>query len=132
TPAPTRRSTDIPCTTQFTSPRNPPPTVTITAPPAGAGAEPAGGVTFAATATDAEDGNLTSAITWTSSRDGALGTGGTITTSVLSSGTHTITAAVTDSTGRTSTAQLTLRVNATPRLTITAPAPGTSPEPHAP
>src|SRR5207249_734594 len=111
---------------------NTPPVVTITAPPAGTSPEPLAGVTFTATATDAEDGNLTSAITWTSSRDGALGTGGTITTSVLSSGTHTITAAVTDSTGRTSTAPLTPRVPATPRLTITAPRPGTSPEPHAP
>src|SRR5205823_194119 len=108
------------------------PVVSITAPASGASYLPGPPVTFTATATDAEDGNLASAITWTSSRDGALGTGGTITTSGLSSGTHTITASVTDGTGRTSTAQMTIRVNATPRITITAPAPGTSPEPHAP
>src|SRR5205814_2343996 len=65
---------------------NTPPVVTITAPPAGTSPEPLAPVTFTATATDAEDGNLSSTVTWTSSRDGALGTGGTITTSALSSG----------------------------------------------
>src|SRR5204862_128357 len=117
---------------QVTIAVNAPPTVTISAPADHADFGHAVSITFRATASDPEDGTLTPPVTWTSSRDGALGTGGTITTSALSSGTHTITASVTDSVGRTSTAQMTLRVNATPRITITAPAPGTSPEPHAP
>src|SRR5207244_4052587 len=108
---------------------NTPPVVTITAPPAGTSPEPLAGVTFAATATDAEDGNLASAITWTSSRDGALGTGGTLTTSTLSTGTHTIRATVTDSNGKQASATLTVVVNTTPTVHILTPADGARLEP---
>jgi len=48
-------------------------------------------VRLEATATDTEDGELTGAIVWTSSLQGSLGTGGTVPTSGLRSGTHTIT-----------------------------------------
>ncbi len=119
-------------TTTITVNVNAVPTVTITAPASGSTYERGAAVTFSGTAADVEDGNLTSAISWTSSRDGALGTGGSITTSSLSSGSHTVTAAVTDSAGKTTTRSIAIGVNATPVLTITAPAAGTPLEPATP
>src|SRR5439155_108393 len=88
-------------------------------------------VTLSGTATDVEDGSLTANITWTSSRDGSLGTGSTITKSTLTSGTHTITAAATDSGGKTGRASITITVNNTPAVLITAPATGATFEPGA-
>src|SRR5207247_619744 len=98
------------------------PTVTITAPAAGSTFEHGAPITFTATATDFEDGNLTGSIVWTSDRDGALGTGGTITTSALSTGTHVLTAAATDRGGKTGHATVTITINTTPVVSITAPA----------
>src|SRR5206468_1757291 len=100
------------------------PTVAITAPATGASLEPGATATFTATATDVEDGNLASAVTWISSRDGVLGTGGSITTSTLSSGTHAIIASVTDSGGKSASVAISVVVNATPTVTITAPPSG--------
>src|SRR5205823_11748271 len=79
-----------------------------------------------ATATAPEDCHLAPAIAWTSSRDGSLGTGGTITTSALSSGTHVITASVADSGHSTASASVTITVNGGPVVSITAPASGAS------
>src|SRR5439155_4106847 len=76
------------------------------------------------TATDAEDGNLAARVSWISSRDGVLGTGGSITTSTLSSGTHAIIASVTDSGGKSASGAISVVVNATPTVPITAPASG--------
>ena len=56
-------------------------------------------VQFDGTGTDTEDGDLTASLVWSSSRDGQIGTGGSFATSSLSTGTHTITASVTDSGG---------------------------------
>lgn len=78
---------------------NTPPAVTITAPASGSTVDEGDPVTFVASATDAEDGDLTGSIAWSSSLDGALGGGGSVTTSSLSAGAHTVTAAVTDSGG---------------------------------
>src|SRR5438094_13075 len=102
---------------------NLPPRVTITAPADGS-AVPAGtAVTLAATAADDFDRDL--ALQWTSSRDGALGAGATV-SAVLTEGVHTLTAAVTDSDGATSSAAVTLTVTPTPPVvTIATPAPGT-------
>src|SRR5207248_2355251 len=97
------------------------PTVLITAPTTDAPREPGAAVTFTGTATDAEDGTLTSRIVWTSSRDGVIGTGTTITVSTLSTGIHTITAAATDNANKTGRATITIAVNATPTVAITAP-----------
>ncbi len=58
---------------------------------------------FQATATDLQDGDLSPAIAWTSSIDGALGTGAQI-THLLSTGTHAITATVSDHDGNAVTA----------------------------
>src|SRR5207245_89373 len=90
---------------------------------------PAVPIPATATAPDAEDGDLTTGITWTSSRDGTLGTGGTLTTSTLSTGTHTIRATVTDSSGKQASATLTVVVNTTPTVHILTPADGARFEP---
>src|SRR5204862_1231363 len=103
-----------------------PPTATISAPADPADFGHAVSITCRATASDPEDGTLTPVIAWTSSRDGALGTGGTISTSALSSGTHVITATVADSGHSTARASITITVNGGPVVTITAPASGAS------
>src|SRR6185436_12294368 len=83
-------------------------------------------IQFGAVASDKQDGDLSPAIAWSSSRDGLLGTGGSISTSTLSSGTHTITAAVTDSGGMSATDEITLVVNGRPDVGITSPANGST------
>jgi hypothetical protein len=60
---------------------------------------------FSAFARDVEDGDMTSRIVWSSSVDGRIGTGGTV-FKVLTPGAHSITATVTDSRGRTRSAQI--------------------------
>jgi thermitase len=75
-------------------------------------------ITFRASASDPEDGDVTSRITWMSSRDGALGNGGSF-SDYLSSGTHTITIQVTDLNGLMTTMTITVTVSAP--QTINAP-----------
>jgi hypothetical protein len=106
------------------------PAVSITSPADGAGYEPGEAVTFEGMAPDLEDGDLGASITWTSDLDGALGSGGSITTSALvTSGTHTITAEVTDSGGKTGSAAITVVVNASPTVSISSPPDGAGYEP---
>ena len=82
-------------------------------------------VDFAATATDAEDGDLTASLVWASDLDGAIGSGGSFTTDGLPAGVHTITAEVTDSGGAVGSDITTITVTATanqaPVVTITGP-----------
>src|SRR5207302_8636217 len=99
--------------------------------PTGTTFEPGAAITFTGSATDVEDGTLTSRIVWSSSRDGVIGTGTTIAVSTLSTGIHTITAAATDNANKTGRATITIAVNATPTVAITAPATGTTLEPGA-
>ncbi len=87
------------------------PEVTITSPANGAVYTEGDSITFAGTATDQEDGDLTASLTWTSNLDGQIGTGGSF-AAVLSVGTHTVTAAATDSGGLTGESQITVTVNA--------------------
>jgi hypothetical protein len=94
------------------APSNVAPTVTITAPASGSTFEEGTAVTFTATASDTEDGDLTAAIAWSSDLDGALGTGGTLNLSTLTVGTHTITASATDSGGLTGTDTITVEITA--------------------
>jgi hypothetical protein len=99
------------CTNGSGGTPNLPPNVTITSPANGSGFDEGTDITFQATATDIEDGDLTSGVTWTSDQDGPLGTGGSIATT-LSVNTHTITASVTDSGGNSGDDQIAVTVNA--------------------
>jgi hypothetical protein len=92
------------------------PTVNVTAPTNNSSYEAGSSVTFTATASDDEDGDLASSISWSSSVDGSLGTGETINTSSLTVGTHTVTASVTDSASATSTATVAVVINTAPTL----------------
>jgi hypothetical protein len=109
---------------------NTPPTVTITAPANGGSATQGTSVSFAGTATDAEDGNISANLAWTSSINGSIGSGASFSTSSLSVGVHTITASVTDSGGLSGSDVITFTINAAPNtpptVTITAPADGTT------
>src|SRR5207249_2903569 len=91
-------------------PPNAPPAVSIAAPANGTSLLTGKPVLLAATATDAEDGDLAAAIRWSSSRDGALGTGGAVVVPSLSVGTHTLSVSATDRDGATTTATVTLNV----------------------
>jgi hypothetical protein len=109
---------------------NTPPTVSISLPADNASFTQGGFVSFQAGASDVEDGNLTSAITWSSSLDGLLGSGGNISRSNLSIGSHLITATVVDSQGNTTTAVRNISVqapvNTAPIVSISSPANGAS------
>jgi subtilisin family serine protease len=85
------------------------PTVSITSPEDSASFASGTSISFSGSASDAEDGNLTASLVWTSNVDGQIGTGGTF-SAVLSDGTHTITASVTDSGGLTGSASITVVV----------------------
>jgi hypothetical protein len=93
---------------------NSPPAVVITAPGTGSTLPSGSATTFTGAATDAESGDCTASLTWTSSLDGAIGTGGSC-SKVLSVGTHTITAKVTDPTGKTGQAAIAITVVSAPQ-----------------
>jgi hypothetical protein len=87
-----------------------PPSLTLDA-PAGSAVFAAGDpISFAATASDAEDGDLSASVAFASDLDGPLGSGAPLVRSDLSPGIHEITASVTDSGGNTVTANATLLV----------------------
>ena len=88
---------------------NTPPTVSISSPANNATFPSGTSISFSGSATDIEDGSLTGSLVWTSSRDGQIGVGGSF-SKVLSDGTHTITASVTDSGGLTGGASITVVV----------------------
>lgn len=93
------------------APANTAPEVTITS-PAGASTITVGEpVTLAATATDAQDGDLGANVTWSSSLDGALTLSATGQV-YLSQGTHAVTARVTDAGGLEGSASVTVTVTA--------------------
>lgn len=88
------------------------PVATILSPPDGATFSAGAAIAFSGTASDAEDGDLTPSLHWTSSLDGAIGDGGSFNSTSLSSGTHVITASITDSDGLQGIASRTVTVNA--------------------
>jgi hypothetical protein len=100
------------------------PTVRITAPADGARFDLGRSITFTATATDPEDGDLAATVRWASVVDGPLGTGATLATTVLGAGFQPITATVSDSKGRSASATITIFVNGDPSIAITTPAAG--------
>lgn len=102
-------------------PENDPPTVSITSPADGSEFNSGATILFEGTASDTEDGNLTGSLVWTSSIDDQIGTGGSFSTT-LNDGTHTITASVTDSGGKTGSASISITVGTpppTPTLSVT-------------
>jgi len=80
------------------------PTVTIDSPSESDGSifNEGDTITFAGTAQDPEDGDISLGIVWTSSIDGNIGTGSPKIVNDLSTGSHTITATVKDSGGKSS------------------------------
>ncbi|MEZ4331861.1 MAG: DUF1929 domain-containing protein [Myxococcota bacterium] len=105
---------------------NDPPTVGISAPLDGTSASQGLAIDLVASASDAEDGDLTPAIAWSSSLDGPLGSGGSLSVSTLSIGSHVLTAAVTDALGLSGSdaRSLTIVANAAPNVSIAAPLDG--------
>ena len=93
------------------------PTVDISSPEDGLSFVEGTSINFVGSASDAEDGDLTASLSWSSSLDvGWSGTGGSVTTTTLSVGTHTITAEVTDSDPldpQTGSAEITVIVTST-------------------
>jgi hypothetical protein len=100
---------DYAATTVGSGGGNTAPQVAISAPADGATFTAGTTISFAGSATDSEDGNLSASLSWSSSRDGTIGSGGSF-TSTLSVGSHTITAAVTDSGGLPGSAAITVTV----------------------
>jgi hypothetical protein len=88
------------------------PSLTILSPTNGSQFGEGTTVTLSGSADDAEDGDLSSSIMWVSDLDGVLGTGASIDVQ-LTSGTHTITATVTDSEGSSEEQLVSLTINAT-------------------
>jgi hypothetical protein len=87
------------------------PTVTITS-PANSSSFPSGAqITFAATATDPEDGDIAGSLQWTSDRDGQIGAGAGF-TRTLSNGNHIITTSLVDSGGNPAGASVAISVGA--------------------
>jgi hypothetical protein len=102
------------------------PVVTITSPGDGAASIETDSLSFAASATDDEDGDLGGSLSWTSNVDGPIGNGASFSLSTLSIGAHEITASVVDGHGAPGSASITITVapNTAPSVSISAPADG--------
>lgn len=104
------------------------PTVSLIAPAENAVFTQGAAITFQASASDVEDGNLSSTIAWSSNLNGSLGTGASVSRSNLSLGAHQIVASVTDSQGNTGSAVRNIVVeapaNTAPTVSIASPSNG--------
>lgn len=89
---------------------NDPPVIAVTNPADAAVYGETTNITFSATATDVEDGNIAANVQWSSDRDGGLGTGPNLVRN-LSLGAHIITASITDSGSSTTIDQITVTIN---------------------
>lgn len=130
-------SASIGVTVTVTSTEDNAPTITITTPSTGQTSALGNVITFTATASDDEDGDISSNIGWSSNVDGEIGQGNSI-SMALSEGVHTITASITDSASQTNTATISVTVTGTPvdnnapTITITSPTTGqNNPPGHA-
>jgi subtilisin len=94
------------------------PNVSISSPANNASFTSGTSISFSGSAMDAEDGDLTNGLAWTSNLDGQIGTGGSF-SAVLSDGTHTITASVTDSGGQVGSDSITIVVQPGTSGTVT-------------
>jgi hypothetical protein len=118
--------TQPPVTPPPVVPVNTAPELSISSPGSFGGFDDSTAVTFAATATDVEDGNLSNFINWTSNLDGDLGVGANISVT-LSAGNHVIVASVIDSGSLTDEDTVAVNVseasdeNTAPSVSITSP-----------
>jgi hypothetical protein len=87
-----------------------PPNVTITTPGDHAMFTAGSAVTFSATATDPEQGNVSASLSWFSNRNGSIGSGASFTVSNLVTGVHTITATASDAAGHTGSATFQIEI----------------------
>ncbi|MFB3788756.1 MAG: S8 family serine peptidase [bacterium] len=94
---------------------NNPPVVTIVSPDNNAQFDFGATISLEGSAVDTEDGVISGNLTWSSTLDGNLGTGSSF-TRTLSEGTHTLTAQVTDSGGKTGSQTITVVVQAAPAV----------------
>ena len=103
------------------------PSVSITSPAEGTVITEGDAIALMANASDSEDGDLSSLVVWSSNRDGVLGIGQMINPN-LSLGQHQLTAAVTDTQGKSADASVSVYIqlpaNQAPEVTITLPASG--------
>ena len=83
-------------------------------------------ITFTASASDPDQGDISASIAWASDREGSLGTGASITRVLTSLGAHTITATVTDAAG--ASASRTLAVTITNTAPVVGPLSVSAPE----
>jgi hypothetical protein len=104
------------------APANTAPTVKIGSPGHGTTFKEGAALSFSGSASDTEDGSLSSKIAWSSSRDGSIGSGASF-QKVLSTGSHTITARVTDSGGVVAESKISVSVEAAATTTDPEPAP---------
>jgi hypothetical protein len=102
------------------------PTVSITAPSGDLIFNVGETITFTGTAKDYKANAIAdSSLLWSSNIDGAMGTGGTITSTILSKGQHTITLTATDTKGKSGSAFIIITVgsaSSSPVVKITSPA----------
>jgi subtilisin family serine protease len=104
-------SDSISITVDPAPPANTAPTATISSPANGSTVIEGDSVSFAGSASDAEDGDLSASLVWTSDLDGQIGTGASFSTTTLSVGTHVITASVSDSGGLSGNDSITITVD---------------------
>lgn len=90
---------------------NAPPSVVINSPKLSVVYFVGDGISYAASATDKEDGNISSSIDWFYDNSIALGSGSGFTSSKVPYGSHLITAKVKDGKGQTATASRTISVH---------------------
>jgi len=95
---------------EFDPPANLRPVLAIASPLAGTTAIFGATIAFAASATDAESGDVSASITWTSDLDGILGVGPSFSRSDLSVGVHTVTIQASDGQGGVASRTRTLTV----------------------
>lgn len=85
------------------------PSVSISAPTNNSNVAAGATVSFSGSATDPEEGNITARLVWASNLDGPIGMGGSF-SKALSSGTHNVSATVTDGGGATASRNVTVIV----------------------
>jgi hypothetical protein len=99
-------------------PANTTPSVTITSPANGATFVQGSTISFNATATDAEDGNISSRVQWTDN-GASLGSGNLLSSVLNLVGIHTIVATVTDNGGAQASSQVSITITLLPTTTGT-------------